>query len=133
MTALDAVLGGSPTKSMAESGNCDIDDAVQWANATAYFAAGTFVGYSTLAANGEALPAGNLATVQGLRIGDTLTQAQQFYGSALTTSFAQGGSWSVSTPDGTLDGYLNGEPNEPPVPTIMSVEAGSVGCPAASP
>ena len=86
---------------------------MQWANATAYFAAGTFVGYSTLATNGEALPAGNLATVQGLRIGDTLTQAQQFYGSALTTSFAQGGSWSVSTPDGTLDGYLNGEPNEP--------------------
>lgn len=135
ITALDAVLGGSPTESTGEpgKGNCDIDAAVQWANATAYFDAGTFVGYSTLAANGEVLPAGSLVTAQGLRIGDTLTQAQEFYGSSLTTSYAQGGSWSVSTPDGKLDGYLNGEPNQPSVPTIMSIEAGSVGCPAATP
>ncbi len=134
IAALDAVLGGSPTKSTAEPGNCDTDDAEQWANATAYFDAGTFVGYSTLAANGEVLPVGSLVTAQGLRIGDTLTQAQQFYGPAFTTSFAQGGSWSVSTPDGTLDGYLSAVPGQlAPAPTVLSIEAGSVGCPAATP
>ena len=128
------MLGGSPTKSTPEPGNCTVDDAEQWANVTAYFDAGAFVGYSTLAANGELLPAGNLATAQGLGIGDTLTQAQKIYGAALTTSFAQGGSWSVSTPDGKLDGYLNGVPDQvTPAPTIMSIEAGSVGCPAATP
>ena len=84
--------------------------------------------------NGEALPVGSLTTAQGLRVGDTLAQAQKIYGAALTTSLAQGGSWSVSTPDGKLDGYLNGVPDQvTPAPTIMSIEAGSVGCPAATP
>ncbi len=134
ITALDAALGGSPITSTPEPGNCTVDGAEQWANITAFFDAGAFVGYSTLAANGEVLPAGSLATPQGLRIGDTLTQAQKIYGAAFTTSFAQGGSWSVSTPDGKLNGYLNGVPDQvTPAPTIMSIEAGSVGCPAATP
>ncbi len=134
ITALDAALGGSPITSTGEPGNCTVDDAEQWADITAYFQTGTFVGYSTLAANGEVLPVGSQVTAQGLRTGDTLTQAQKIYGAAFTTSFAQGGSWSVSTPDGKLDGYLNGVPDQvTPAPTIMSIEAGSVGCPAATP
>jgi len=44
------------------------------------------------------------------------------------------GSWSVPTRSGKLIGYLSAEPDQPgPVPTITSIEAGSVGCPAATP
>jgi hypothetical protein len=134
IAALDTVLGGAPTRSTANTGNCTVDAAEQWANVTVYFDAQQFVGYSTLAIDGEVLPDGNLVTAQGLRVGDTLTQGQQFYGSAFTTSFAQGGSWTASTPNGTLDGYLSAEPNQsPPPPTISSIEAGAVGCPAETP
>ena len=83
---------------------------------------------------GEILPDGNLVTAQGLRVGDTLAQAQQLYGSELTTSFAQGGSWSAVTSNGKLNGFLSEEPNQTPSPpTIMSIEAGAVGCPAMTP
>lgn len=134
IAALDTVLGSAPTRSTANTGNCTVDAAEQWANVTAYFDAQQFVGYSTSAIDGEVLPDGNLVTAQGLRVGDTLTQGQQFYGSAFTTSFAQGGSWTASTPSGEIEGYLSAEPNQtPPPPTILSIEAGSVGCPAETP
>jgi hypothetical protein len=131
---LDQVLGspsGGPTN---EAGNCNIDAAEQWATATAYFDTDRFVGYSTLAATGEALPMGNMETAMGLRVGDTINKAQEIYGSAFKTSLAQGGSWSVTTANGMIDGYLSSEPNQTgPSSTIASIEAGSVGCPAASP
>jgi hypothetical protein len=115
--------------------NCNIDTAEQWSTLTAYFEGGAFVGYGTWAANGEALPLGNFETAMGLRIGDTITLAEQLYGSAFQTSFAQGGSWSVTTPEGKLIGLLSRPPNEPeqPPPTINDIAAGSVGCPAATP
>ena len=76
-------------------------------------------------------------TELGLRVGDPLGQAQNLYGSALTTSAAQGGSWSATTPDGFLRGYLSGVPGQQslpyPQPLIESIGAGDVGCPAASP
>jgi hypothetical protein len=134
IAGLNSLLGSAPSTSSSEEGNCDIALAEQWANITAYFDHGLFVGYSTLAANGEVLPAGDLVTRQGLRIGDTLTQAEQFYGPYLSTSSAQGGTWTVHTGDGPLVGYLSDEPDElVPAPTIQSIEAGAVGCPAASP
>ena len=131
---LDKVLGSPSGEPTSEAGNCNIDAAEQWATATAYFDTNKFVGYSTSAANGEALPMGNMATAMGLRVGDTINKSQEIYGSAFKTSLTQGGSWSVATAVGTLDGYLSGEPNQTgPPPTIASIEAGSVGCPAASP
>ncbi len=135
IAGLDAVLGSAPVGSTSEKGNCTIDFAEEWANVWAYFYAGMFVGYSTLGGNGEVLPDGNLVTAQGLRVGDTLAEAQQLYGSALTTSVAQGGSWRVTTPEGALEGYLSEELNQSVKgpPTILSIEAGSVGCPAATP
>lgn len=72
-------------------------------------------------------------TAQGLRVGDTLAQAQQLYGTELSTSFAQGGSWSAATPEGKLEGYLSEEPSQSSVSTISSIEAGAVGCPAMTP
>lgn len=134
IAALSEVLGSGPTKSMNEQGNCSIDLAEQWANVIAYFDQGTFVGYSTLSTDGEPLPDGNLVTAQGLRVGDTLAQAQEIYGALFTTSFAQGGSWTAETSTGKLEGYLSEEPNQTASqPTIMSIEAGAVGCPAMTP
>lgn len=131
---LDEVLGNPVKGPIDMSGNCDIDAAEQWSTLTAYFDQGVFVGYGTWAANGEPVPRGNFETEKGLRVGDTVTQAEQIYGSAFETSLAQGGSWSVSTPQGRLIGYLTGEPNQPGAsPVIASIAAGSVGCPAATP
>jgi hypothetical protein len=132
--SLDQVMG-SPVKGPIDmAGNCNVDTAEQWSTLTAYFDQGAFVGYGTWAANGEPLPAGNFETAMGLRVGDTITQAEQLYGSAFQTFLAQGGSWSVTTPEGNLIGYLSAEPNKSgPPPTISSIAAGSVGCPAVTP
>lgn len=134
VAGLDLELGHPSGGPINEAGNCNIDAAEQWPDLTGFFDRGEFVGYSTLAANGERLTRGNMETALGLRIGDTIARAQQTYGAAFHTSLAQGGSWSVMTQDGKLIGYLSGEPNRPgPSPTITSIEAGSVGCPAATP
>jgi hypothetical protein len=131
---LDRVLGRPSKGPLNEAGNCNIDAAEQWPALTGFFDRGVFVGYSTLAANGERLTHGNMQTAAGLRVGDTIAQARQIYGSDFRTSLAQGGSWSVTTADGKFIGYLSGEPNQPgSPPAIMSIEAGSVGCPAATP
>jgi hypothetical protein len=65
-------------------------------------------------------------------LGDTLARARVLYGDALTTSFAQGGSWSVTTSTGRLAGLLTGEVDQTsPRPRIVDITA--VGYPAASP
>ncbi len=134
VAGLDDVLGKPSKGPVSESGNCDIDAAEQWSGLTGFFDKGQFVGYSTLAADGERLTQGNMETGMGLRVGNTIARAQQIYGSAFQTSLAQGGSWSVTTPAGKFIGYLSGEPNQPgPAARIMSIAAGSVGCPAATP
>ncbi|HEX5266541.1 MAG TPA: SBBP repeat-containing protein [Acidimicrobiales bacterium] len=132
---LDGLLGSmTSTKPGTGLSNCDVDTSTQWPMLTAFFFKGRFVGYSTLSVNGETLSPANVATSAGLRVGDTLARARQLYGSALTTSFAQGGAWFVHTPSGVLEGYLTSEPNQPSsTPSIASIEAGSVGCPAATP
>jgi hypothetical protein len=134
IAALDHLLGQPSRGPVNEAGNCTIDAAEQWPGLTGFFEAGEFVGYSTLAADGERPIQGNMETAMGLRVGNTIAQAQQIYGAAFQTSLAQGGSWSITTPDGKVIGYLSGESNQPgPAPTITSIEAGSVGCPAATP
>jgi hypothetical protein len=134
IAGLDEAVGKPSKGPINESGNCNIDAAEQWPSLTGFFDRGEFAGYSTLAANGERLTQGSMETAMGLRVGDTIARARQIYGSVFRTSLAQGGSWSVTTPDGKIIGYLSGEPNQPgPSPTITSIEAGSVGCPAATP
>ena len=86
VNGLEQVLG-SPVKGPTDmAGNCNVDTAEQWSTLTAYFDKGAFVGYGTWAANGEAVPRGNFETAVGLRVGDTITQADQLYGSAFQTS-----------------------------------------------
>lgn len=131
---LHKVLGSPSSGLMDEAGNCTIDAAMQWPTITAYFDHDHFVGYSTPSATGGVLQTADMTTTKGLRVGDTLAEAQRIYGTALRTSLAQGGSWFATTPDGTLDGYLTAEVNQKtPTPRIASIEVGGVGCPGASP
>jgi hypothetical protein len=109
---------------------------MQWPAITAYFGRQRFIGFSTVWVNG--IPRNpiesNAATAAELQIGDSLAVARQIYGTALTTSFAQGGAWFAATPTGRLAGNLTEEVNEStPPPRIEDIAAGVVGCPAASP
>jgi hypothetical protein len=135
--ALRQILGApNSAKPVDLVGNCTIDSAMEWRAMTAYFFHGAFVGYATGSLLGGSANAGpsDVTTASGLRIGDPLTRAAELYGASLRTSYAQGGSWFVVTPTGTLAGYLTSEVNSTrPAPRIADITAGSVGCPAASP
>jgi hypothetical protein len=75
-----------------------------------------------------------VTTARGLRVGDLLARGRRLYGPAFHLSNAQGGSWSVRTPRGELDGYalVNGR-RLGPLATVETIDAGNVGCPAVSP
>jgi len=125
---------GPPVDSQPQSevpDNCGVDGEMHWPALTIYFGNRFFVGYQT---SSSSATGPNVTTAVGLRLGDTIAQAMAIYGKSFEASLAQGGSWFASTPDGTIDGYLTGEPN-PSVqpPSIASISAGTVGCPAASP
>jgi hypothetical protein len=134
IAGLDSVMG-SPNRSapVSETGHCTVDALVQWPDLTAYFDHGRFVGYSTLSPTGTTRHDANVVTWEGLRVGDTLSQAQRLYGHELSISSAQGGTWFAKTSVGTLDGYLSAEVDQKSAPRILSIEAGAVGCPAMSP
>ncbi len=120
---------GSPIR---QPGDCNIDAYMTWKPIVAYFLHGRFVGYSTTSVNRTVEK--KEVTATGLRVDDSLAQAEQIYGRALTTSDAQDGSWFATTPQGTLDGFLTGTPSQDRTePHIWTIEAGSVGCPALSP
>lgn len=94
---------------------------------------GRFVGYQY----GTEAPAAvdrrqpdRLTTAARLGIGDTLTRGQRLYGSSFRLSSAQGGSWSVRTASGVLDGFASGATSRA---RVLSIDAGDVGCPALSP
>lgn len=131
---LEKVLGLPDTAAPQPTNNCTVDSYLRFPGLTADFDKNVFVGYSTgslLGINHQIL---NSKTTKGLRIGDTLAQAQQIYGSSLRTSYAQGGSWFASTSSGTLAGLTTNEINQSnPPPIIADITAGSVGCPAVSP
>jgi hypothetical protein len=135
ITGLDSVMG-SPKRAapVGETGQCTVDALMQWPALTAYFDHGRFVGFSTLSPTGTTVPAANVVTWEGLRVGDTLSEAHRLYGRELSTSSAQGGTWFAKTSVGTLDGYLSAEVGQKSAPPrILSIEAGAVGCPAMSP
>ncbi|HET6868669.1 MAG TPA: hypothetical protein VFH80_22340, partial [Solirubrobacteraceae bacterium] len=99
-----------------------------------YFGHNRLVGYEygtrRLHAHGTVL-----ATVRGLTIGDTLERGRRLYGNAFTISTAQGGSWSVDTKSGPIDGYASGVPHPGNLNTVKvkTIDAGNVGCAALSP
>jgi hypothetical protein len=136
VSALKKLLG--TTDGGVQSGgraNCTIDASLYWINFGAYFFKGRFVGYQTgnnLTVKPE--PTFNGETPEGLVVGDTLAEARLLYPGHLTTGGANGGVFAVRTTTGTIRGYLSEEPLNPPNEVkIVSISAGSVGCPAASP
>jgi hypothetical protein len=135
VTALEKVIGAAKGGVEDAKGNCTIDAALYWANFSVYFLRGSFVGYQTgnnLTAKQE--PTSNARTSQGLRVGDTLAEARRLYPGRVTTSAENGGVYAVKTASGTIRGYLSLEVLNPPNKIqIVSISAGSVGCPAASP
>ncbi len=136
---LEKVLGPPITATPRSTTDCTVDAYLQFPGIVIYFHREKFVGYATGPANTGSANAEyneilNVITTKGLKIGDTLVQAKQIYGSSLRTSAAQGGSWFASTPSGILAGLTTDElyRTNPP-PKIAGISAGSVGCPAVSP
>jgi hypothetical protein len=115
--------------------SCTIDASLYWTNFGVCFFKGRLVGYQT----GNNLtvipePTFNGKTPQGLVDGDTLAQARLLYPGRITTGGANGGVFAIKTTTGTIRGYLSEEPLNPANEVkIVSISAGSVGCPAASP
>lgn len=134
VSTLSGMLGQPAHGSAAGQPNCGFDSEVDWPGLVAFFDRGTFVGY-TASRGGESPVADvTLVTAVGLQLGDSLDEASHLYGSALSTSSAQGGVWFVTTSQGRVMGFLSAEPNHSgSAPTITSIEAGVVGCPAETP
>jgi hypothetical protein len=117
-------------------GDCIISSALYWPNFAAYFYRGKFDGYQTgNYVTGKSEPTFNGVTPRGLRVDYTLAQAQKQYGSAFSTNGAQSGVYAAVTKTGTIRGYLSKEPNQAPATKVklLTISAGSVGCPAMSP
>jgi len=132
---LESSLGKpASSRALGRAESCDVSKEVAWHAVTTYFVQGRFAGYATLSPTGWPDRSDSLRTAKGLTVGDTLLDARHVYGKALSTSYAQGGSWSAKTPAGTIDGFLSGEVDQlrPPV-RILTIEAGYVGCPAMTP
>ena len=115
-------------------GDCIISAAMYWPNFAVYFYHGKFDGYQANP-NGGSKGVFIGATTRGLRVGDTLARAEKLYGSALSTSGAQNGVFAAVTKTGTIRGFLSIEPNLVPATKVrvLTISAGSVGCPALSP
>jgi hypothetical protein len=135
--SLETLIGQSVGGVRDENdGDCIISAGLYWSNFAAFFYHGKFDGYQTgNSLSGKSEPAFNGVTSRGLRVGFTLARAKKLYGSAFSTNGEQNGVYAVATKTGTIRGYLSSEPTQVP-PTkirILTIGAGSVGCPAMSP
>lgn len=148
VAALNRLLGvpGGPYR---PGGLCDFDHTITWRDQRSpeehpsligYFAHGRLVGYEYGEAGnhiavGRSVHDPLLATIRGLTVGDTLERGRRLYGSSFTISTAQGGSWKVATPSGSIDGYASDVPRPGNLDAvkIRTIDAGSVGCPAEAP
>ena len=102
------------------------DIAIHWQDLTTFFRRGRFVAYSYWE---QVLPTSwpLLATARGLTIGETPAYASRLYGRAFRTSRALGGTWSLATTHGVLDGFTYGA-EAGPRNTITTIEAGPRIC-----
>lgn len=135
--SLEKLIGRSDGSVREENdGGCIISAGLYWSNFAAFFYHGKFDGYQTgNSLSGKSEPAFNGVTPRGLRVGFTLAHARKLYGSALSTNGEQNGVYAAVTNTGIIRGYLSTEPNQesPTKVTILTISAGSVGCPAMSP
>lgn len=130
-------------------GLCNFDHTITWQphrspdgelSLIGYFAHGRLVGYEYDTAGRRVTPRRSthgplLATSRGLTVGDTLERGRRLYGSAFKISAAQGGSWSVDTNTGRIDGYASDVPRAGNLNAVkvQTIDAGDVGCPAEAP
>lgn len=132
IATLERLLGRPTTRVTAtpELKNCGVDTYGSWHSMSAFFDHGHLVG---LAFGPGRTP--SVRSDHGLRLGDTLARARAIYGSRLTTSGNNGGSWYVQTPVGRIDGFLSPSAKNSARPSskIMTMDVGVVGCPAMSP
>ena len=131
-TRLLHVLGKPtmPLTSTPQLHNCGVSAMASWHSFSLYFNHERLVGVSL---GPGSKPAGQ--TSSGLKLGNTLRHARALYGNALHTSASQGGSWSVATRNGPLDGFLIPSTGSVAGPSsrIQTIDVGVVGCPAMSP
>lgn len=129
---LTAQLG--PGGRFTKGGGCGVVDTVSWGELTAFFKHGRFIGYSYGFQGAPPPPPPILATARGLTLGETVGKASRLYRSPpFQESEKQGGSWYVSTPTGTLDGFLTVKGSGSTDYPIASIQAGPVICAALSP
>ena len=145
-SAIDVLLHQQGGKAQP-SGSCKVDQQITWTDAwtasgqpdlTLYFERGGFVGYQVGSPVMPRHPLGGwiLSTTRRLRVGESLGVGRRRFGRALALSASQGGTWLLRTADGTFDGYAWGASGPGDVSwrgLIASIDAGNIGCPAASP
>lgn len=127
VVSLLSLLLGKPHRPFDPSYICGgADVAVPWQDLTTFFRDGRFVAYSYW--EQQVIPAQwpLLATARGLTIGETPAYASRLYGRAFRTSTRLGGSWYLTTPDGSLDGFTYGAPIGRG--TITTIQAGPHIC-----
>ena len=149
--ALLLPLLGRPASRHRYRLDCGVDGVITWSPRgllgplALYFGHGRLVGYQYGDASSQrqrwrpvqiGAPLA-LATTGGLELGDSMAQARRLYGPRFRVSAAQGGSWSVHTVGGRMDGYVLIDPNTGRVVSsrdrVATIDAGTVGCPALSP
>jgi hypothetical protein len=129
--SLDRLLRHRPTERLHVVHACGVDHAIGWPGLVVFLRGSRFVGYSYRPAYGSRhIPV--LATVRGLRVGDTLATGKHLYGRDFHASRHQGGSWWASTPEGRVEGLASGWP-EGPLGSVATIAAGDAGCPLATP
>lgn len=142
---IDSLLGQAGLAYKPTAAQCGLDHSIAWADQTAslnvYFGHSKFLGYQygdygSITRPHPPLHGVELATLRGLRIGDTLARGRSLYGHAFTLSAAQGGTWSVRVGGQLIDGYAWGRPRYGDVSwrsVVATIDAGDVGCAALSP
>lgn len=128
---LTRLFGRPPTRRYYRNEDCcGIDHSTDWPGLTVIFGHRRFVGYSYGSFRPDRTEL-QLATKDGLTIGDTVARGERLYGPAFQVSAVNGGGWSLNTPHGRLIGYTSAITK--PSGKILTIEAGDVGGPAVTP
>jgi hypothetical protein len=131
---LELLFGRLRTTDVTATENCGLTARASGSNVEFAFARRKFVGFEIGSANAKIVTRPNVISRKGLRLGDTIRDAEKLFGAAFTTSAAQGGSWETQTSTGWLIGLLVGPPG--PIggsDQIQMIAAGYLGCPAMTP
>jgi hypothetical protein len=134
ISRLESLFGDLRTTDTISTEDCGLTAWASGSNVQFAFVGQKFVGFEIGSANAKIVAHPDVISSKGLRLGDTIRQAEAIYGSSFTTSAAQGGSWEARTSTGQLLGLLVGPPG--PVGSsdqIQMIAAGYLGCAAMTP